>query len=124
MTTSSLICLITVMAFLAAASCAQAETTRDETAGNDAATWIDVRTAEEFGQGHVEGAINIPYEQSDAGVAELGLKKDAVIYLYCRSGKRAGIALDSLEASGYSGVVNVGGLEQALVVAENSVNRL
>ena len=81
-------------------------------------TWIDVRTADEFNQQHVAGAVNIPYEEIDAGISKLGLKKDATIYLYCKSGRRAGIAKESLDALGYTGVVNVGGLEAALAEAE------
>jgi phage shock protein E len=80
-------------------------------------TWIDVRTADEFKQQHVDGAVNIPYEEIDAGIASLGLEKDAIVYLYCGSGRRAGIAKESLEALGYAGVVNIGGLETALAEA-------
>lgn len=81
-------------------------------------TWIDVRTPDEFNQQHVEGAVNIFYEDIDAGVDRLGLEKDSVIYLYCRTGRKAGIAKESLEALGYTAVVNIGGLEAALVQAE------
>lgn len=79
--------------------------------------WIDVRTADEFNQQHVPGAVNIPYEEIDAGIANLGVERDTVIYLYCARGRRAGIAKDSLDALGYTGVVNVGGLEAALAEA-------
>jgi phage shock protein E len=83
-------------------------------------TWVDVRSADEFRQQHVEGAVNIPYEEIDAGIATLHLEKDAVIYLYCKSGRRAGIAKESLGTLGYTGVVNVGGLEAALAEAEKT----
>lgn len=83
-------------------------------------TWIDVRKPDEFQQQHVGGAVNIPYEDIAAGVASLHLEKDAVIYLYCRSGRRSGIAKESLDALGYTGVVNVGGLEAALAEAEKA----
>ena len=75
--------------------------------------WIDVRTAEEFAEGHIAAASNIPYEIIVAGVAEKKLDKDTPIYLYCRSGHRAGIAKESLEEQQYTHVVNVGGLEDA-----------
>jgi phage shock protein E len=78
------------------------------------ATWIDVRTADEYAEGHVSQAINIPYEEIGPGVAALGLEKDQTIYLYCGSGRRAGIARDGLLAAGYSDVVNLGGLDDAL----------
>jgi len=83
-------------------------------------TWVDVRTADEFKQQHVEGAVNIPYENIDAGITSLGLEKDSTIYLYCKSGHRAGIAKGSLDALGYTAVVNVGGLEAALAEAEKT----
>ena len=76
--------------------------------------WIDVRTAEEFAAGHVESAVNIPYEEIGARISEVTTDSEAVIYLYCRSGRRSGIALETLEASGFSNAVNVGGLEDAL----------
>lgn len=76
-------------------------------------TWIDVRTAQEFSQNHVKGAINIPHENITAGVSELGLKKSQIIYLYCRSGNRSGKAKKVLEAAGYQRVINLGGLSEA-----------
>ena len=75
--------------------------------------WIDVRSAEEYEAGHLEQAINIPYEEIGAEIAALELSKDQAIYLYCRSGRRAGVALETLQAEGYSNVRNVGGYEEA-----------
>ena len=69
--------------------------------------WIDVRTAGEFTAGHVEGAVNIPYEEISARIAEVSEDRDAEIYLYCRSGRRADIAKADLEEMGYSKVENV-----------------
>ncbi|HLF31947.1 MAG TPA: rhodanese-like domain-containing protein [Xanthomonadales bacterium] len=82
------------------------------------ATWIDVRTPEEFNQQHVPDALNVPYEEIDAGIAGLGLQKDDVIYLYCGTGRRAGIAKDALDKLGYTQVVNLGGLDAALAKAQ------
>ena len=84
------------------------------------AVWIDVRTAEEFASGHIEGAHNIPYESIDKGVAALGLEQDTPILLYCRSGRRSGIALDSLRKQGYTQLKNVGGIEEASALAKQS----
>ena len=81
------------------------------------ATWIDVRTAKEFNQGHVLGAANISYEQI-RDIGRLGLDQDEVIYLYCRSGRRAGIAQQALEELGFTQVKNVGSLEDALAWAD------
>ena len=82
------------------------------------AVWIDVRTAEEFASGHLEGAHNIPYESIEAGVAALGLDEDTPIYLYCRSGRRSGIATETLGGKGFNSVTNVGRLEDARALAK------
>lgn len=76
--------------------------------------WIDVRTAEEYAAGHVAQAINIPYEEVADRVGEVTTDKDALIYVYCRSGRRSGIAKQALDAAGFTQVVNAGGLEAAL----------
>lgn len=77
------------------------------------AIWIDVRSAQEYAQGHLEQAPRIAHDQIEAGVAELGLAKNAPIYLYCAVGGRAGKAKRRLEAQGYTNVTNAGGLEDA-----------
>ncbi|AFU18211.1 rhodanese-like domain-containing protein [Actinobacillus suis] len=76
--------------------------------------WIDVRTAEEFAAGHIEGAINIPVEQIGAKIHQLTEDKDAPIHLYCRSGRRADIALTELQKLGYRQVTNHGGYQDLL----------
>jgi len=77
------------------------------------AYWIDVRTAEEYAAGHVSRAVNIPYEEITARIGEVTDDKDALIYLYCRSGRRSGIAREALERAGFSNAINLGGLEDA-----------
>lgn len=77
------------------------------------AHWVDVRTAQEYATGHVEGAVNIPYTEIVERVGEVTVDKDATVYLYCRSGRRSGIAAEALEAAGFNNVVNAGGLEDA-----------
>lgn len=76
-------------------------------------TWIDVRTAEEYASGHVPQAINIPYDEMAGRIGELKLSSDQAIYLYCKSGRRAGWAQETLQELGYSQVTNVGGYEDA-----------
>jgi rhodanese-related sulfurtransferase len=60
---------------------------------------LDVRTPQEYAEGHVPGAINVPYDQLASRLAEVPKDKDVV--LYCKSGRRAGIAADVLAANGY-----------------------
>lgn len=87
------------------------------------AIWIDVRTAGEYSQGHVSEAINIPYDEITRRIGEATADQSALIYVYCRSGRRSGIAQSALEEAGYTNVVNVGGLEDARnKAAEKSVN--
>lgn len=76
--------------------------------------WLDVRSAQEYAAGHVEGAVNIPYTEIAERIGEVTDDKDATLYLYCRSGRRSGIATETLEAAGFTNVTNVGGLEDAL----------
>lgn len=72
---------------------------------------VDVRTPDEFAAGHIDGAINIPLEQIQNGSAHLeNLKKDSPILLYCRSGRRSGLAQQLLEQQGYSKLTNGGGV--------------
>ena len=85
--------------------------------------WIDVRTAEEYAAGHVSQSINIPYEEITDRVGEVTTDKDALIYVYCRSGRRSGIAMEALEKAGYSNVVNIGGLQDAMRKAAEAPSR-
>jgi phage shock protein E len=78
------------------------------------AHWIDVRSAEEFAAGHVENAVNIPHTEIGERIAEVTENRDATLYLYCRSGRRSGIAADVLEQAGFTHAVNVGGFEDAM----------
>ncbi|NDH40526.1 MAG: rhodanese-like domain-containing protein [Gammaproteobacteria bacterium] len=75
---------------------------------------IDVRTPEEYEQGHYPGAINIPHEQILAGVRSRALGPDDPIVLYCRSGNRSGKAQTTLRDAGYSVTHNAGGLSALL----------
>jgi rhodanese-related sulfurtransferase len=61
---------------------------------------LDVRSPEEFKEGHVPGAVNVPYDQIATRLSEVPKDKDVV--LYCRSGRRAGIAAEVLQANGYT----------------------
>lgn len=61
---------------------------------------LDVRTPQEFAEGHVPGAVNVPHDQIASRLAEVPKDKDVV--LYCRSGRRAGMAADVLAANGYT----------------------
>jgi phage shock protein E len=62
---------------------------------------VDVRTPQEFQAGHVPGATNVPYDQIGARAGELG-PPSAPLLLYCHSGRRSGIAVQTLKAQGFT----------------------
>lgn len=71
---------------------------------------IDARTEEEFAEGHIENAILIPeYEITDRAEKELP-DKNALILVYCRSGRRSKIASEELVKLGYTNVKEFGGI--------------
>ena len=76
-------------------------------AGAQAPFVLDVRAPEEFVTGHVPGAVNIPHEQVAARLAEV--PKDKEVVLYCRSGRRAGMAAEVLAANGYTRLAHLEG---------------
>jgi phage shock protein E len=76
---------------------------------------VDVRSAQEFNTGHVEGAINIPHLDVAKRLSEFGDNRDREIVLYCRSGNRSGLAQESLKALGYTRVFNAGGYQEWLL---------
>ncbi len=71
---------------------------------------IDARTTEEFAEGHIKDAILIPeYEITARAEKELP-DKDALILVYCRSGRRSKIASEELVKLGYTNVKEFGGI--------------
>lgn len=71
---------------------------------------LDVRTADEYGQGHIPGAILIPdTELASRAEAELP-NKDETILVYCRSGRRSAAAAEQLSSMGYTQVFDFGGI--------------
>ena len=77
----------------------------------ESGVWIDVRRPEEYTAGHLSAAQNIPLEQITAKIAEAVPDKNAPVNLYCKSGRRAGVAKQMLEKLGYTRVTNHGGYQ-------------
>jgi phage shock protein E len=75
---------------------------------------IDVRTKEEFKSGHLEKAINIPYTEIEEQIKSITKDNHKNIVVYCRSGRRSGIAQKTLMQMGYKNVVNGGGYKDLL----------
>ena len=74
---------------------------------------IDVRTIQEFGNGHVENAKNIPLHELSQKIEKFETYKETPILLYCRSGARSGHAQKLLTKQGYTTVLNLGSLHRA-----------
>ena len=68
-------------------------------------------SAEEFNSGHLQNAVNIPHDQIIEGIKAVSSDKNAPINLYCRSGRRAEVALNELKKAGYTNVTNHGGYD-------------
>ena len=71
---------------------------------------LDVRTAAEFEEGHIENALNIDVKRGDFMEKAKALPKDKTIAVYCRSGRRSADAAERLAAAGYKVVNMVGGI--------------
>ena len=71
---------------------------------------LDVRTQEEYDQGHIPGAILIPDSEIEARVEEVLTDKDQLILVYCRSGRRSKLASEILVELGYTNIKEFGGI--------------
>lgn len=74
--------------------------------------WIDVRSIEEYQQDHIQGDLRIDFEKIVTEIKKAYPDKSQEIQLYCRSGRRAGIAMNALKESGYNNVLNAGGINE------------
>ena len=73
------------------------------------AVLLDVRTPQEYREGHIPVSQNVPLQQLDK-VEEVTENKDTVLYVYCRSGARSRQAVSLLKHMGYTNVHNIGGI--------------
>ena len=76
---------------------------------NDGAVLIDVRTAEEYRDGHIDGSVNIPLDRISS-VENTVKDKSTPLYVYCLSGGRSGQAVSYLKQMGYTNTKNIGGI--------------
>jgi rhodanese-related sulfurtransferase len=70
---------------------------------------LDVRSSEEYADGHIPGAINIPYDEIPAYLDSLNAFRGREIVVYCRSGRRAGVAEEALAKAGFGQVFDLEG---------------
>ncbi len=71
---------------------------------------VDVRTQEEYDQGHIPGAICIPNENIGIGQPEELTDLNQILFIYCRSGRRSKEAAQKLAEIGYTQVYEIGGI--------------
>jgi rhodanese-related sulfurtransferase len=87
-----------------------------------------VRHGDEFRDGHLAGALNIPVEQLASRAGALGVPRDREIVVYCVSGRRAALAQETLLALGYThvrqldGSLNAWGLQHLPLVRESDAD--
>ena len=95
------------------------ETTSDRKPVPQDALIVDVRTEAEYQSGHYPGAKNIPLSRITDRILEFG-PTDKTVVVYCRSGRRSGIAEKILKDAGYLNTINGGGLHEMLRQAQDN----
>lgn len=71
---------------------------------------VDVRTQEEYDEGHIRNALLIPVDEIEQGAQDLLHDREQTVLVYCRSGARASTACGKLVKMGYQHVYNFGGI--------------
>ena len=71
---------------------------------------LDVRTQEEYDEGHIPGATQISHEEIAEKAEEVLPDKNQLILVYCRSGRRSKIAAEALVELGYTNIKEFGGI--------------
>ena len=77
----------------------------------EGAVIIDVRSCDEYSQGHIPGAINIPGDEIDM-ISNTIPDKSTPVFTYCLRGSRSINAVKALKALGYTNVINMGGINK------------
>ena len=72
---------------------------------------VDVRSKAEFDKGHLDGAIHIDWDKTDALMQAIGMNTQRPVVFYCRTGNRAGKSIVALKTRGYTNIFNATGLE-------------
>ena len=81
----------------------------EEYRAREGAVLLDVRTPEEYAEGHIPGSVNIPLQSIDK-VASALADKTKTVFVYCRSGARSSQAVAFMKQMGYTEVHNIGGI--------------
>jgi rhodanese-related sulfurtransferase len=84
---------------------------------------VDVRTAAEFAAGHIEGAVNIDYNNDTFFRNMAKLDKNTPVYLYCKSGGRSAKAAAAFEEADFKKVVDLAGGVEAWTADGNYLKK-
>ena len=68
---------------------------------------LDVRNEDEFAEGHLKNAIQIPVKELKENLSDIEKFKDELVLVYCRSGKRSAEAVDILKENGFKNIVHM-----------------
>ena len=98
------------IASLAISGCCSTES---KTSMEANAVLLDVRTPEEYKSVYLEGAVLLPLAELESKISSKVADKNTPVYIYCRSGRRAGTAVEKLKTMGYTDLHNLGGLKDA-----------
>ena len=79
---------------------------------------LDVRTEEEYNEGHVAGAVNVSHDTVKDNLAQLTQYKNSTVVVYCRSGRRAAFAENILSTNGFNDLRHLTGDMNAWVEAK------
>jgi rhodanese-related sulfurtransferase len=83
---------------------------------------IDVRTAPEFKEGYIKGAVNADWQNENQFAEQVNkLDKTRPVYVYCLSGVRSGKAADWLAANGFTEIINLDGGIKAWKAADKKI---
>lgn len=85
---------------------------------------IDVRSPQEYAQGHIPGALNMPHDRIDDYLAQLGDAKHKPIIVYCQSGRRARMVMDTLRMQAFKDVSHLEGDMMGWRDAGMPINRM
>lgn len=85
---------------------------------------IDVRSPQEFADGHIPGTVNMPHENINDYISELEGHKDKPIIIYCQSGRRAKLAMKVLQKLDFSEVMHLEGDMLGWTAAGMAVDRM
>lgn len=98
---------------LALAGCTDTTTAESEIAITQDTVILDVRTPQEFAEGHLEGARLLDFNSGEVAAAIPQLDTDGEYLVYCRSGNRSAQAIQLMQDAGIEDVTNLGSLEEA-----------